>query len=293
MANILKDFSPQVCAKANMENLFGYWRFFSQSSIVTVDKSDGLFLFHMGVTKDQSPIAYQGVIQADLRPENINQKIDYVVEYFNSRNMPFMWYVCPSSKPDNLGEYLRAHSFNEMDGTPIMAAELHNLVDYRPKPVDFEIKEASDEASIRLFWDLWYKGYPMPEFMGKLNADVCVEIGYHPDNEMKFYLGYLKGEPVATAFIMLAGGVVGLYGVVVMQEARGRGIGTEMSLYPLRVARSMGYQIGVLDATQQGFGIYRRIGFEEVGTPKVYIYASPENVEQEEKMKDFMHSKRE
>ena len=293
MTKILTEYSNKKCAKANLENILGYWKFFNQSSLVTVDESDDLFLVHMGLTKNQTSIAYQGIIKANLKPENIDRKIDYVVEYFNSRNMPFMWYICPSTKPDSLRDYLKAHSFNEMDGTPIMTVELRNLVDDRPRPIDFEIKEVTDEASLRLFWDLWYKGYPMPEIQGKMNADITVEIGYHPDNEMKFYMGYLKGEPVATAFIMLAGGVVGLYGVVVLPEARGRGIGTEMSLYPLRLARSMGYKIGVLDATQQGIGIYRRIGFEEVATPKMYIYASPENVEQEEKMMDFMHSKRE
>ena len=293
MTKILTDYSNENCARANIGNLFGYWGFMKQSSLVTVDESDGLFLVHMGLTKDQTSIAYQGIMHADLKPEDIDKKIDYVVEYFNSRNMPFMWYICPSTKPDNLGEYLKAHSFNEMDGTPIMAVELEHLVDDRPRPRDFEIKEVTDEATLRLFWDLWYKGYPMPEIAGKLNADIYCDIGYHPDNEMKFFMGYLEGIPVATAFIVLAGGVVGLYGVVVSPDARGRGIGTEMSLYPLRLARSMGYRIGVLDATQQGIGIYRRIGFEEIVTPKTYIYASPENVEQEEKMKIFMHSKRE
>ena len=293
MITILKDFSPHVCAQANLENLCGFWRFLGKSSLCTVDESEGLFLFHAGLTKDQIPMAAQGVCKTDLSPENVDQKIEYVVDFFNSRNMPFWWYVCPSSKPGNLDDYLKAHSFNEMDGTPVMAVELHNLIDDRPKPVDFEIKEAKDETSIRQLWDVWYQGYPMPEIVGKLNADACVDIGYHPDNPLKFYVGYLGGKPVASSFIMLAGGVVGLYGVVVLPEARGRGIGTEMSLHPLRVARSMGFHIGVLDATQQGIGIYRRIGFKEVCKPKIYTYADPDNVALEESLKGFMHSKRE
>ena len=293
MTKILTEFSKEKCVKANLENLLDYWRFFSKSSLFTVDESDGLFLCNAGLTKDQTTFSPQGIWKTNLKSEDIDQKIDYVTEYFNSQNMPFMWYVCPSSKPDNLGEYLKAHSFNEMDGTPIMTVELHNLIDDRPRPKDFEIKEATDEASLRLFWDLWYTGYPTPEIVGKLHANICVEIGYHPDNQMKFYVGYLEGEPVATSSMMLAGGVVGLYGVVVLPMARGRGIGTEMSLHPLRVARSMGYRISVLDATQQGYGIYKRIGFEEVGNPKIYTYASPDNVALEKKMKEFMHSKRE
>lgn len=292
MTKILTEFSKEKCATSHLENWLGYWRFFSQSSLLTLNESDGLFLIDAGLTKDQALMVPQGIFKADLKPEDVDQKIDYVVEYFNSRNMSFWWSVCPSSKPDNLGEYLKAHSFNEMDDTPIMAAELHNLVDDRPKPKDFVIKEANDEDSIRLFWDLWYTGYPMPEISGKLFADCFVEIGYHSDNKMKLFIGYLTGEPVATSIMILEGGVVGLNGVVVLPEARGKGIGTEMSLHPLRVARSVGYKIGVLDATQHGLGIYQRIGFHEVCSANVYTYASPDNVELEKKMKDMLHSPR-
>ena len=42
-----------------------------------------------------------------------------------------------------------------------------------------------------------------------------------------------------------------------------RGIGTEMSLIPLRDARSMGYCYGVLCATGPGLKVYRKLGFKE------------------------------
>ena len=293
MVDILKDFSPQVCAMANTENILEYWRYFAKSPLLTVREEDGLYQVEAGFTKDQLSFGPQGVFHAVLKPEDVDRKIDEVVEYYTSRSMIFWWMIGAGTEPDNLGEYLKAHSFNEMDGTPVMAAELHNLIDDRPKPEGLVIEEAKDADSFRLFWELWYKGYPMPELLGTHFGQVCVDIGYHPDNPMKFYIGYLNGEPVTTSFILLGAGVVGLYGVTVLPAARGRGLGTEMSLYPLRIARDLGYYIGVLDATQQGIGIYRRIGFKEVNTPKMYTYASPDNVALEEKMKDFMHSKRE
>jgi len=63
-------------------------------------------------------------------------------------------------------------------------------------------------------------------------------------------------------------------------------------IYSCARARALGYHIGVLDATQQGIGIYRRIGFDEIFTPKVYTYASPDSEAQEKRMKDFMHTPR-
>ena len=61
----------------------------------------------------------------------------------------------------------------------------------------------------------------------------------------------------------------------------------------MREARKMGYHIGVLDATQQGYGIYERIGFKDFGAPRIYIHSAPEQKEYDDKVKDFIHTSRE
>lgn len=286
------DFSDMVCAEKNVENIMEHWSFYGRSKRVIIEHTDELYKFDIGITVDDSPMAPQGVWWANLKPEVVDDRIDEIVEFFTSDRKPFWWYVCPSSKPDNLGEYLKAHNFNEMNSTPIMAARLRELIDDRDKPTQLTIEEVRDEESMRTLWDVWYTGYPMPEQIGKIFADICVEIGYSPDNTMKYYIGSLNGKPVATSWTVHGENVVGLYGVIVLPEARGKGIGTEMSLHPLRIARDSGYKIAVLDATQQGYGIYKRIGFKEVCTPKMYIYSSPEQESGESIMKSVMHTPR-
>jgi GNAT superfamily N-acetyltransferase len=292
LKEILETVTKEECAKRNTENLLEHWRFCAKSSIVTKTETDEIFQIDYGLTRDDTPFASQGIWRVNLPLDVIDEKIENVVDYFNSRNMPFLWYVCPSSKPDNLDEYLKAHSFNEMDATPIMSAELDNLIDDREKPKNLEIVESQNEDSIREFWDIWQRGYPTPKGFADRICEVFVDVGYHPENNVKLYTGYLSGKPVATSYIVMGGGVVGLYGVVTLPEARGLGIGTEMSLHPLRIARSYGYKIGVLDATQKGIGIYKRIGFKEVLTPKMFTYAAPDNVEAEKIMEDLFHTPR-
>ena len=132
----------------------------------------------------------------------------------------------------------------------------------------------------------------MPEDLAVLEADVSEYHGFYPDNPQKLFIGFLEDEPVATSQLFLGGGVAGLWGVSTLQSARKRGVGTVMSLHPLRVARSLGYRIAVLDATQQGYGIYERIGFKEVSLPVYYTYQSPTQVSADKKLKDIMHSQR-
>jgi predicted acetyltransferase len=50
------------------------------------------------------------------------------------------------------------------------------------------------------------------------------------------------------------------------------GIGTAMVIAPLLYAKEKGYELGVLQASQAGEPVYRKIGFEEYCRFVVYKY---------------------
>ena len=65
------------------------------------------------------------------------------------------------------------------------------------------------------------------------------------------------------------------YCVATLPEARRQGLGTALTLAPLRDARALGYRFATLQASKMGVGVYRRLGFWEQF--KVGMYAwSPE-----------------
>ncbi len=68
---------------------------------------------------------------------------------------------------------------------------------------------------------------------------------------------------VATASLVLSAGVAGLYSVMTLPEVQRRGIGTLMTVVPLRAARARGYRVGVLQSSPMGLSLYRRLGFQE------------------------------
>ena len=64
---------------------------------------------------------------------------------------------------------------------------------------------------------------------------------------------------------------IGLYGLATLLSFRGRGIGKALMTYALNLALRNGYQQAVLQASEDGIGIYERLGFREITT--FYEYA--------------------
>jgi ribosomal protein S18 acetylase RimI-like enzyme len=69
--------------------------------------------------------------------------------------------------------------------------------------------------------------------------------------------------------------VAGIFNVITVPEARGRGVGALVTDAALRVAREMGYRIAVLESSGMGYNVYRRLGFEEYGKIGHYMWSAP------------------
>jgi len=71
---------------------------------------------------------------------------------------------------------------------------------------------------------------------------------------------------------VLAAGVAGIYCVATVPEARRQGSGGAITAAPLHIARAMGYRIGILQASESGHPVYRRLGFQEFCTLGLYLW---------------------
>jgi predicted acetyltransferase len=82
----------------------------------------------------------------------------------------------------------------------------------------------------------------------------------------------LDGTVVGTCTLYLGAGVAGIYNVSTLPKARRQGVATELTLTALHAARDRGYRIGILHASEMGYGAYRRIGFRDYCTVSHYLY---------------------
>jgi GNAT superfamily N-acetyltransferase len=83
-----------------------------------------------------------------------------------------------------------------------------------------------------------------------------------PDTAM--FIPRLDGRPVGTAFATRTRDVCGIYAVGTLEAARRRGAGTAATWACVGAAQEWGCRAVVLQASEMGYPVYRRMGFEPV-----------------------------
>lgn len=80
-------------------------------------------------------------------------------------------------------------------------------------------------------------------------------------------LGTVGDEPVAASGVFVSDGVAGIYNVATVPAQRGRGIGAAVTWAAVRAGADTGTSCSVLQASEQGEPVYRRMGY---ATPTRY-----------------------
>ena len=89
------------------------------------------------------------------------------------------------------------------------------------------------------------------------------------------FVAYLEGEPVACAMTLVSHRVAGVFYVATVEHARRRGLGDALTRMAARTGFEMGAGRAWLGASEMGAGLYRRIGFEDLGSTLVELESPP------------------
>jgi GNAT superfamily N-acetyltransferase len=215
------------------------------------------------------------VYRANFRSEQASEKIEQVLQRYRSeRCLPMWWIVGPSTQPADLGKRLQSRRFRKFARPPGMAVNLQGLENQPALPGGFVIERVMNSTQLMQWAEIVAKADEISEAL-KLGFYKLFEgQGFGPEAPCQLFIGMFNGQPVATSRLFCAGGVAGIYHVATLPEARGRGFGTAMTLTTVRAGLELGYHIGILFATPAGYGVYRRLGFQEYCY--VDVFMSPE-----------------
>lgn len=212
------------------------------------------------------------VVSRRLPSENVNELIESALAHFKSMNIRKLSWLAHEGAPSaEISKALLAHGLTFRESFAIeMAVDLSLLADDLVAHPDLRIVPIDDEGMLKQWIHAASIGFRINERFEKVWYDFFMDAIFNP--QFRTYLALLDGKPVGTSQLFLSEGVAGIYNVTCIPEARGQGIGSAVTLAPLLEAREMGYRIGVLQASQKGYNVYRRLGFQDFGKLSVYLW---------------------
>lgn len=198
-----------------------------------------------------------------------DERVSEAVEVWQQLGMSAMWHETPSTEPAGLGSILARHGFiPSVD--PGMALVLDRTLERQP--AELTIEPVTDEAGV-LAWvntfDLAFGTTPRGEAHPWLRAFAALYLG--DQSPGRLFVGRVDGEAVATSLAFLGGGAVGIYGVGCVPDRRGHGYGGALTVACERWGRDQGAGLAVLEASELGFPVYRRLGFETLFETTTWI----------------------
>jgi ribosomal protein S18 acetylase RimI-like enzyme len=219
------------------------------------------------------------VAGAQLDEDQTDARIAEVLQRFRGWGAGVTWLTGPSTRPPDLGQRLLRQGFSHQDTWTGMALDLSAAATPDSGPPGLTVGPADGGAARRVWLDVVGTAFRLPPaargVFGRLPSRAGATEG--PDGALwRRYLGFLDGRPVSAAALVGAAGAAGVYLVGTVPGARQRGFATALTHHVLAEARALGYDLAVLQATNEGRGLYRKLGFVEYGVIEVYRWTPPQ-----------------
>jgi ribosomal protein S18 acetylase RimI-like enzyme len=214
------------------------------------------------------PDAFLNVVfRTDVPPDRAEEVVDRALAHFRSSRIPVLSWLTPGHA---IGSLLGRRGLTFERGPTAMAADLEVVPERVPAPPGLAIVEVADRASAESWVRVMAVGFGTPEDGQPRLLEVFAAADLAPP--MSTYLALLDGRAVATSQLFLDGGVAGIYSVTCLPEARGQGIGAAVTFAALLAARRAGIRLAVLQASDLGYSVYRRLGFRDYGRIDEYRF---------------------
>lgn len=168
--------------------------------------------------------------------------------------------------PQDVLDMLTPLGFEHHGAMPAMAVDIRSLPDTKLAE-GHELVTIGERMSSDAWVDCLAAGYEIP--VGVAGLFGPSRVGERED--VRYYGAVKDGSVVSVSAVFLGDGVAGVYCVATREEARGLGLGAHVTAEPLRIALRAGYGVGVLQSSEMGYPVYKRLGFEDFGQVQMLL----------------------
>lgn len=230
-----------------------------------VNKSPNYTLLSTGINFALNNGVYHAHFSSDLVDANIKE----IKQYFQQKQLPFIWIVNSSTTPLNLEQKLLNYGFSELFRESGMVFPVSKKNPNRKKiEKSVIIREVNCSEDSHIFEQVSIDGFGLPSkiISGFYNK--------YPLNSptLRRIITFYKNKPIGVGMVLLENGYGVLHNIAVLPEYRRLGIGTQITQNLIDYVRNAGYFHVILHASNDGEALYQRIGFSKVNQQTVFIY---------------------
>ncbi len=213
---------------------------------------------------------FNRIFMANFNESDASANIEQIVSKIKKLNLSVSWYVTPQSRPANLQNLLKDHGFTYQEDWKSMAIDLKTIPEKFNIPEGMAIKEVLNLEELKTWTDVLVNSFEFPKIVGSYKK-YFINAGIQNLN-FKYYLGLFNGNPAASAVLFNGERAAGLFYIGTAPEFRRKGIAQAMVYHILNEAKNKGYNISILQASEMGHQLYKKIGFKEYYYTKIYRY---------------------
>ena len=202
-------------------------------------------------------------VRLRLAAGTADQRLDRIADRYCDTERGGGFWVSPFATPPDLPARLRRRGFRCRKHFPAMYRELTAPDAPEPEVDDLTFKVVED---YQLFLKFPHPCYgPIRTPMRRFELARQAHLAAMRPRRFWDLAAFREGIPVGACTLFHEEGTAGVHDVGVLPAMRRMGIGTALMQYAGGFARGLGATACVLISSGQGFGMYGRAGFREVG----------------------------
>ncbi len=186
------------------------------------------------------------------------QSLGEATDFFASRGVPWLLWARPGVA-DDLVDLAEAAGMKRRSGPPQMILAPIRKAPAPPSELTVEI--VTDEAGLEQHAEMLRLGFAMPREV----TDRIIGPGILRVPDVAVFVGTVDAAPVSCSLLSVSGDTAGVYNVATPEAFRGRGYGEALTWAASAEGARRGCTHAALQASPDGYPIYSRMGFADLG----------------------------
>lgn len=212
---------------------------------------------------------FNRLVVTQMSEATVDADIDTALDELRRFPILSAW-IPPGAQPSDLVDRFARRGFVlDDEPVPAMSAALAEFTMGEP-PDDVEWTVARDPTATAIAIDVLCRGFGVPDSVRPV-FEHALALPPNPPSQLGTFVVSLAGKPSATALGVVVDDVVAIYNVATVPEARERGLGSFATRLTMQHGLEAGARTAILEASEMGHSVYRRLGFREVGRYRVLV----------------------